>query len=99
MAFTSVPTRQPNRRTTELFLVIGAWILGVAGTMQIAWATGEGMTPRLWITMVIVGILAAAMHVAVRFKAEYADPLFLPLATLLTILGLVMIYRIDVASA
>lgn len=99
MAFTSVPTRQPNRRTTELLLVIGAWILGVAGTMQIAWATGEGMTPRLWITVVIVGILAGAMHVAVRITAEYADPLFLPLATLLTILGLVMIYRIDVASA
>lgn len=99
MAFTSVPTRQPNRRNTELLLVIGAWVLGVAGTMQIAWATGEGMTPRLWITVVIVGILAGAMHVAVRLKAEYADPLFLPVATLLTILGLVMIYRIDVASA
>ncbi|MSW94008.1 MAG: hypothetical protein F2923_01175 [Actinobacteria bacterium] len=99
MAFTSVPTRQPNRRNTELMLVIGAWVLGVAGTMQIAWATGEGMTPRLWITVVIVGILAGAMHVAVRLKAEYADPLFLPLATLLTILGLVMIYRIDVATA
>jgi cell division protein FtsW (lipid II flippase) len=80
-------------------LVIAAWVLGVAGTMQIAWATGEGMTPRLWITVVIVGILAGAMHVAVRLKAEYADPLFLPLATLLTILGLVMIYRIDVATA
>jgi cell division protein FtsW (lipid II flippase) len=99
MAFTSVPTRQPNRRNTELMLVIAAWVLGVAGTMQIAWATGEGMTPRLWITVVIVGILAGAMHVAVRLKAEYADPLFLPLATLLTILGLVMIYRIDVATA
>ena len=61
MAFTSVPTRQPNRRTTELFLVIGAWILGVAGTMQIAWATGEGMTPRLWITVVIVGVLAGGV--------------------------------------
>ena len=99
VAFTSVPTRQPNRRNTELMLVIGAWLLGVAGTMQIAWATGEGMTPRLWVTVLIVGVLAGAMHVVVRLKAQYADPLFLPIATLLTILGLVMIYRIDVATA
>ena len=70
MAFTSVPTRQPNRRNTELFLIIGAWLLGVAGTMQIAWATGEGMTARLWVTVVIVGVLAGAMHMAVRLKAQ-----------------------------
>jgi cell division protein FtsW (lipid II flippase) len=91
--------KQPNRRGTELFLLVIAWILGLLGTLQVGWATGEGTPQRLWITAVVVGVLALTMHFVVRFTAPYADPLLLPVATLLTILGLVMIYRIDVAVA
>ena len=90
--------RQPSRRNTELLLLILAWGLGVFGTVQIGWTTGEGMTSRLWITVGVVGVLALAMHLVVRWKARYADPILLPVTTLLTILGLVMIYRIDVAA-
>ncbi|MDD2858707.1 MAG: FtsW/RodA/SpoVE family cell cycle protein [Candidatus Nanopelagicales bacterium] len=99
MAFQSVPTRQPTRRTTELLLTVGAWVLGILATLQIGWATGIGMTTEMWITVGIVGLVAVAMHVVIRTRAQYADPILLPVATLLTILGLVMIYRIDVASA
>ncbi|MUH46283.1 MAG: FtsW/RodA/SpoVE family cell cycle protein, partial [Actinobacteria bacterium] len=95
----SSPARQQNRRNVELALLIGAWVIGVFGTLQVGWATSEGMTPRLWITVGVVGILALAMHVVVRRWATFADPIILPVATLLTILGLVMIYRIDVAAA
>ena len=91
--------KQPNRRGTELFLLVIAWALGLLGTLQVGWATGEGTPQRLWITAGVVGILALTMHFVVRFTAPYADPLLLPVATLLTILGLVMIYRIDVAVA
>lgn len=91
--------RQPSRRTAELILLIGAWAIGVFGNIQIGWGTGDGMTPRLWITVAVVGVLAIAMHVVVRWKARYADPILLPVTTLLTIVGLVMIYRIDVAAA
>lgn len=99
MAFQNVPTRQPTRRTTELLLIIGAWALGVIAAVQIGWATGEGMTVPMWITVSIIGVLAIALHIVVRFRASYADPILLPIATLLTVLGLVMIYRIDVAAA
>lgn len=99
MAFTAVPTRQPTRRTTELLLTVAAWLLGVMATLQIGWATGVGMTVAMWVMVGIVGLLAVAMHIVIRMKARYADPILLPVATLLTILGLVMIYRIDVASA
>ena len=95
----SIVRKQPNRRGTELFLLVIAWILGLLGTLQVGWATGEGTPQRLWITAVVVGVLALTMHFVVRFTAPYADPLLLPVATLLTILGLVMIYRIDVAVA
>lgn len=96
----SIPAfRQPTRRGVELLLLVFAWLIGVLGVLQIGWATGEGTPSRLWITIAVVGALALAMHIAVRFTAPYADPIMLPITTLLTILGLVMIYRIDVSAA
>ena len=100
MAPISTPARrQPTRRNVELVLLVFAWGLGILGTLQIGWANGEEPNSRLWITSGVVGALALAMHLVVRWKARYADPFLLPVATLLTILGLVMIYRIDVAAA
>ena len=92
-------TRQPTRRWVELVLLMFAWGLGVLGTLQVGAATGEGTPSRLWITVAVVGGVALLMHIAVSIWARYADPILLPVATLLTILGLVMIYRIDVAAA
>jgi cell division protein FtsW (lipid II flippase) len=95
-----VPTRkQPSRRNIELLLLVFAWGLGVLGTLQISWAIGEEPDSSLWITAGVVGALAIVMHAVVRWKARYADPFLLPVATLLTILGLVMIYRLDIAAA
>jgi cell division protein FtsW (lipid II flippase) len=93
-----VTARQPSRRNAELFLLVVAWGIGVLGTLQVGWATGEGVPPRLWVTAGVIGGLALAMNITLRFTAKYADPIMLPAATLLTILGLVMIYRIDVAA-
>ena len=100
MPSVGVPVRkQPSRRNLELLLLVFAWGLGVLGTVQISWAIGEEPDSRLWITTGVVGVLAILMHVVVRWKARYADPFLLPVATLLTVLGLVMIYRLDVAAA
>ena len=101
-ASTPAPDRvrkQPNRRNVELVLLIFAWLIGVLGALQVGWATGETTENSVWVMTAVVGALALAMHAVVRWKARYADPILLPVATLLTILGLVMIYRIDVAAA
>ena len=98
-AVAPLPVRQPSRRLLELFLLIFAWAIGVLGVLQVAWATGEGVTTRLWVTVSVVGLLALASHAVVLWKARYADPILLPTATLLTMLGLIMIYRLDVAAA
>lgn len=90
--------RRSNKRGVELLLLAIAWLLGLFGALQVGWATGEGVTSRLWITVAVVGVLALAMHIAVRIWAPFADPIMLPVATALTILGLVMIYRIDVSA-
>jgi len=94
-----IRTRQPTRRWVELVLVLFAWGLGVLGTLQVGWATGEPLGQRFWITAGVVGALALVTHVVVRWRAPFADPLMLPIATALTILGLVVIFRLDIAAA
>jgi len=98
-ALDSGPGRQPTRRNVELLLLVFAWGIGLLGTLQVGWAIGREPDTGLWVTSGVVGLLALITHLIVRLRAPYADPIMLPVATLLTILGLVMIYRIDVAAA
>ncbi|WP_216386923.1 FtsW/RodA/SpoVE family cell cycle protein [Arcanobacterium phocae] len=74
-------------------IVVGSWILvhyGVHG------AHPESPLPDnfVWITGVGAAFLLAS-HVIIRKFAPYADPVLFPAATVLTGLGLAMIYRID----
>jgi cell division protein FtsW (lipid II flippase) len=98
MSTTEQTSTQRTRRNLELVLIVIAWGIGVLGTLQVGWATEEGIHPRFWITAGVVGLLALITHLIVRWRVPYADPFMLPIATLLTILGLVMIYRLDVAA-
>ncbi|MFC7927025.1 FtsW/RodA/SpoVE family cell cycle protein [Microbacterium laevaniformans] len=41
-------------------------------------------------------VLVLALHIVLRFKASQADPFVVPIATVLSGLGLAMIYRIDI---
>lgn len=90
---------QPTRRWVELVLIVFAWLLGVGGLLQITWATQGELSTQQWVLAGVIGVLALAMHAVVRWKARYADPFLIPVATLLTILGMVMIHRLDVAAA
>ena len=45
-----------------------------------------------------LGVIVLAMHVAQRFVARDADPLILPIVTLLNGLGIAMIHRLDIAN-
>ena len=92
-------TNQPTRRWVELALILGALVVGLGGLLQVNWSTGDAVPTSHWLVIGLVAVLAIVMHVIVRWKARYADPILLPAATLLTMLGLVMLYRLDVAAA
>jgi cell division protein FtsW (lipid II flippase) len=95
---TTVEQLMPRtRRNAELFLLILA-----LGIVLLAWVTTDlnrnGTVPANIIP--IAGgftVLALAVHLVLRWKAAYADPVLLPIVTVLNGFGLVMIHRLDLA--
>ncbi len=88
-----------KRRTVELAMILLALVLGLGG-----WASTElnanGGIPASW--PYVAGlwvVLGIALHLVIRWRLPYADPLILPCVILLNGLGLAMIHRIDLVSA
>ncbi|MEV4333930.1 FtsW/RodA/SpoVE family cell cycle protein [Streptomyces sp. NPDC049597] len=85
----------PSRRNTELMLLGFAVAIPVFAYLNVGLALdGEVPTGMLGYGLGL-GLLAGVAHLVVRKFAKYADPLLLPLATLLNGLGLVLIWRLD----
>ncbi|WP_407916218.1 FtsW/RodA/SpoVE family cell cycle protein [Kitasatospora sp. NE20-6] len=79
-------------------MVAGAVLIAVLGYIEVG-ANLDGRPPSDAAEYgAALGVLALAAHVAVRWRAPYADPLLLPIAVLLNGLGLVVIYRLDRAT-
>jgi cell division protein FtsW (lipid II flippase) len=87
----------PTRRGTELMLLGFAAVVVSAALMLVEANQEEQLTLRIfWYGLAFLGLFGGA-HVAVRKFAPYADPLILPCVAVLNGIGLVMIYRIDLA--
>ncbi|KUN27017.1 cell division protein FtsW [Streptomyces corchorusii] len=85
----------PSRRNTELALLVFAVVIPVFAYANVGLAI-DGQVPGGLLSYGLgLGLLAGVAHLAVRKFAPYADPLLLPLATLLNGLGLVVIWRLD----
>ncbi|MGW0118403.1 FtsW/RodA/SpoVE family cell cycle protein [Streptomyces sp. NPDC003327] len=90
--------RHPKRRGVELSLLVGAVLLSVCGYAEVGLARSGAVPPDALRYGAGLGLLALVAHLAVRFRAPYADPLLLPIAVLLNGLGLVLIYRLDLET-
>ncbi|MEU6012875.1 FtsW/RodA/SpoVE family cell cycle protein [Streptomyces sp. NPDC047515] len=90
--------RLPKRRGVELLLLIGAVLIPVYGYAAVGLARNGAVPPDVAGYGAGLGLLALLAHLAVRFRAPYADPLLLPIAVLLNGLGLVLIYRLDLET-
>ncbi|MFJ4439709.1 FtsW/RodA/SpoVE family cell cycle protein [Streptomyces sp. NPDC088923] len=85
----------PSRRNTELALLVFAVVIPVFAYANVGLAIDGSLPAGLLGYGIGLGLLAGVAHLAVRRFAPYADPLLLPLATLLNGLGLVIIWRLD----
>ncbi|MFJ8662489.1 FtsW/RodA/SpoVE family cell cycle protein [Streptomyces sp. NPDC093795] len=98
---TDVPppgVRIPKRRGVELSLLVCAVLISVYGYAEVGLARSGAVPPDAARYGAGLGLLALVAHLAVRFRAPYADPLLLPIAVLLNGLGLVFIYRLDLET-
>ncbi|MGO0575787.1 FtsW/RodA/SpoVE family cell cycle protein [Ornithinimicrobium panacihumi] len=84
-------------RTLELLLVLFAIGIVALAYVNVGLATADALPTDVWWHVGIFAVFPLALHVVLRWRAKYADPLLLPLATLLNGLGLVMIHRIDLS--
>jgi cell division protein FtsW (lipid II flippase) len=85
----------PNRRNTELAMLVFAVVIPVFAYANAGLAKRGSVPAGLLEYGLGLGAIAGIAHLLVRKFAPYADPLMLPIATLLNGLGLVLIWRLD----
>ncbi|MBL8930320.1 MAG: FtsW/RodA/SpoVE family cell cycle protein [Kineosporiaceae bacterium] len=92
------PVITRTRRNVELVLLLVALAIGL-GAYALVGIAEKGTIPADMATYGgAMALLALAVHVVLRVRAAYADPVILPIVTVLNGLGLVMIHRIDLAK-
>ncbi|WP_447038472.1 FtsW/RodA/SpoVE family cell cycle protein [Streptomyces sp. DSM 118878] len=85
----------PSRRNTELALLAFAVVIPLFAYINVGLALDGKLPSGMLGYGMGLGLLAGVGHIVVRKFAAYADPLLLPLATVLNGLGLVVIWRLD----
>jgi cell division protein FtsW (lipid II flippase) len=87
--------RPRTRRNVELVLLLLAVAIVLVAYLNVGLAMDGAFPPDL--IKYGFGLLALSLgfHLVLRWRASYADPLMLPITTLLNGLGLVMIHRLD----
>jgi cell division protein FtsW (lipid II flippase) len=89
--------RPRTRRNVELVLLLLAVAIVLVAYLDVGLAMGGAFPPDLIKYGFGLLVLSVGFHLVLRWRAAYADPLMLPIATLLNGLGLVMIHRLDLA--
>lgn len=85
-------------RNLELTLTLFALAIGVGAVLIVDYTVSEQLTGGLLLTGLLFTVALIALHVAIRVTAPDADPLILPVTTFLNVLGVAMIYRLDLAE-
>ncbi|MBU4466053.1 MAG: FtsW/RodA/SpoVE family cell cycle protein [Actinobacteria bacterium] len=90
-----VPQKQRNR---ELALLIFVFVINGAAVALVQLGAAGEIDPKFLIYTGGLTALVLALHIALRLVARDADPFVVPIATLLTGIGIAEIYRIDIAK-
>jgi cell division protein FtsW (lipid II flippase) len=84
-----------SRRSTELWMVLFACGIVAFAFANVAFSLKGQHASTFVEYMIAFMVIMLGAHLAMRRWAPYADPLLLPIATLLNGLGIVMIYRLN----
>jgi cell division protein FtsW (lipid II flippase) len=92
------PVVPPTRRNVELLLLLLAIAVATGAYALAGIGTSGTVPPDMLANAGGLSLLALAVHVVLRLRAPYADPVVLPIATAINGLGLVVIHRLDLAE-
>ena len=84
-----------SRRRTELIMLVFAFALIVFAMANVGFSLNGKLPSGVVEYLVAYLVIILGAHLAMRKFAPWADPLLLPLATLLNGLGIVMMYRLS----
>jgi cell division protein FtsW (lipid II flippase) len=89
----------PKKRNLELLMLLFGFGLYAFALSQVQLATILILRPDGWLYWSLPVVAATAFHLVLRFRASDADPLLLPIGFLLNVIGIMMIYRLDLVKA
>jgi len=92
------PVVPPTRRNVELVLLVLAIGVAVSAYAIVGLTINDEVPQDWWLVGGGLALLVLIVHGVLRWRAPYADPVMLPIATVLNGLGLVMIHRLDLAG-
>lgn len=90
-----MPQTQRNR---ELGLLLFGFAITGSAVALVQWGATGAIDGVFLAFCGGIALLVLALHVVLRLKAPQADPFVVPIATLLSGVGLAMIYRLDIAA-
>lgn len=86
-------------RSAELALLVPALAIGIGAYALVGLTTGDALPDDLTGFAAALIALSVAVHLVLRWRAPWADPVILPVAVAINGLGLAMITRLDIAYA
>jgi cell division protein FtsW (lipid II flippase) len=92
------PVVPRTRRNVEAVLILLAVAVALGAYALVGLNVNGELPPGMIGYAAGLAALAGSVHVVLRLRAKYADPVLLPIATAINGIGLVVIHRLDLAE-